>query len=350
MCSSDLSSTELMTLESDVVLDLAQDLSMLPFPMLQSNFVKMAVICLDETMSSTGRIYVSQGGKLGLQDAAYSDAGYVAAYHRNAQTGERTPFVVNNTRYYRVSMQFRTLRKGATPLPYPVTICRLLVDNQPCYFEKGFTFSDMSTEDDLGDNAGGEWLLATCFFGAWDNPWLIAHAADHASINSLSARSGNSQTMKLSRIALQSSPYSAEQNGVWDIARPDADKGILCYQDDLGWWTYADEFPLNSVASGVFKVVMTNTAYSVTVYTNASPAENPFTLEAFSATSATTAVRTVTYAYQQGPSIDQIADPSVRTMLLSALGENPTTFNAWLKARSGLASGNSITAATLTRV
>ena len=345
-----LSSGELMTLESDVVLDLAQDFSMLPLAVLQSNFVKMAVVCLDETLSGTGRVYVSQGGKLGLHDATYSDAGYIPAYHCTMQTGERVPFIVANATRYRVSMQFRTLRKGTTPLPYPVTICRLLVDNQPCYFEKGFAFSDASTEDDLGDNDGGEWLLATCFFGAWDNPWLIAHAANHASINALSARSGTSQNMQLTRIALQSSQYTSEQNGVWNIARPDADKGMLCYQDDLGWWTYTDEFPLNTVASGVFKVVMTNTAYSVTVYTNASPAENPFTLETFTATSSTTAVRYVTYAYQHGPSIDQITDESVRSTLLSALGNSTPAFNTWLKARSGLISGNSITAATLARV
>ncbi len=345
-----LSSSELVTLQSDVVLDFAQDLSMLPLTVLQSNFVKMAVVCLDETLTSTGRIYVSHGGQLGTQDATYSDAGYAPAFLRNEQTGDRIPFFVSNTTRYRVSMQFRTLRKGATPLPYPVTICRLLVDNQPCYFEKGFAFSDASTEDDLGDNDGGEWLLATCFFGAWDNPWLIAHAADQASINALSARSGATQAMQLTHIALQSSPYSTEQNGVWNIALPDSDKGMLCYQDDLGWWTYTGEFPLNTVASGVFKVVMTNTDYSVTVYTNASPAENPFTLEAFTATSSTTAVRQVTYAYQQGPSIDQITDADVRTTLLSALGNNLTTFNSWLKGRSGLISGNSITSATLARV
>jgi len=347
-----LSSAHIIEVNIEMSLDSWVDATLSDIHDLQTSNSKTAFICIEAEGGAARLLNVAHGGRLGLWEMDYSGEGFATALVRDPETEALSQLLMTPDNAHTLTTQFRTLRKSDHPLPYPVTVFRVLVDNVPCYFENGFAFTADSTEDDLGNNTGGEWLLAACYHGAWNNPDLIANAADNASMNAMSVQNSQDGVTFINRMSLVSSIVETEaMRGVWSIALPDPDKAVLQYEDNLGWWTYNYEFPLATVPSGTFHVHVTNTAFEATVFTNAVEATNPFTLEAFMSATFQNAVRPVTYTFTPASIIDRIPDPDVRAALLLAIGEqNRDRFENWFRNKSGLTSPGAITSQTLARV
>ncbi|MCL1920443.1 MAG: lamin tail domain-containing protein [Kiritimatiellaeota bacterium] len=348
-----LSSSHLVEVNIDLFFSAWADDDAADLTDLQTNGTKTAFICLSEQPNGPMTLRVAHGGRLGVWEMDYNGAGFATAMTRDPSTSATAPLAVTPDLAQVVTTQLRTLRKGDHPLPYPVTVFRVLVNGVPCHFERGFAFTALSTEDDLGDDSGGEWLLAICYHGAWNNPALIANAADNASMNAMSVRNAQDSDsgVLINWMSLVSAAVAADPvQGKWNIALPDPDKAVLQYSDNLGWWTYNHEFPL-VVTEKTIQVLVTNTAYAVTVLTNATEATNPVTLAPFMADTLLDATRYVTYAFGPNGIIDRIPDPAVRDALLLAIGEqNRSKFEDWFRNKSGLLLPTDINAGTLARV